>query len=124
MRGADGDGDGPDRPSIAATDDADAEHEQLILLSSGTTGQPSGAVISRRALEARIVNGANVLGDLGTHRYLSCIPLSFSLGLLTALRVLAFGGSVRVQPPIFTPTELLATGAAFCNTQSRSRTRR
>jgi long-chain acyl-CoA synthetase len=27
--------------------------------------------------------------------------------LLTALRVLAFGGSVRVQPPIFTPAELL-----------------
>jgi acyl-CoA synthetase (AMP-forming)/AMP-acid ligase II len=101
------DGGRPDRSSIAATDDDDAERDQLILLSSGTTGQPTGAVISRRALEARILNGANVLGDLGQHRYLSCIPLSFSLGLLTALRVLAFGGSVRVQPPIFTPPELL-----------------
>lgn len=94
-------------PSIAATDDADGEREQLILLSSGTTGQPSGAVISRSALEARIRSGANVLGDLGRHRYLSCIPLSFSLGLLTAVRVLAFGGSVRIQPPMFTPAELL-----------------
>ena len=99
--------DGRHRLSDRTPDAADAEHEQLILLSSGTTGQPSGAVISRRALEARILNGANVLGDLGTHRYLSCIPLSFSLGLLTALRVLAFGGSVRVQPPMFTPSELL-----------------
>lgn len=81
----------------------------LLLLSSGTTGLPSGALIPAAALDARLVAGAAQLGDLAGHRYLSCIPLCFSMGITTALRMLAHGACVQVHPPLYTPAELLAS---------------
>ena len=79
----------------------------VILLSSGTTGNPSGAVISRSAFEQRITAGGNAAFPIAGQRFLSCLPLCFSNGFTMVFRNLAAGNHVFIHPPLFTPSELI-----------------
>ncbi len=79
-----------------------------IALSSGTTGLPSGAVVTHEALFVRLQHLQNLFRDDSVLRYLAIIPLSFSGGITDALFHLVDGNTILFYPPLFEPEELAA----------------
>lgn len=87
-----------------------AIHPATISLTSGTTGQPAGVVMSHMNLVGRCMDGlmpeiagANRAGG----RYLSVYPLSFSASRHHLLRQLFVGATVLFHPPTFGALELV-----------------
>jgi fatty-acyl-CoA synthase len=78
----------------------DTEHDDLLLVyTSGTTGEPKGALHTQAALVANIDAAIDAQGfDAGT-RALAALPLFHIGGLcIQVLPTLAAGGVVRLQP--------------------------
>lgn len=97
-----------DEGNTAALPAAGGDAPLMILLSSGTTGTPSGAVVSHADYLARCGRNRPWLDAIGIPRYLSASPLCFSGGLHYCLLTLIRGGTVAMYPPIFTAEEYVA----------------
>jgi acyl-CoA synthetase (AMP-forming)/AMP-acid ligase II len=67
-----------------------------LLFTSGTTGQPKGAVATHRARMAWIRSALDVYGVGADDRFLSAMPQAHSAGLTFTLIHLCAGASVRV----------------------------
>ncbi len=79
-----------------------------VSLSSGTSGLPSGAVITHEAFFHRIAPLHLLFHDDAPLRYLSVIPLIFSGARTQALYQLIDGNTLVCYPPLFTPEDLVA----------------
>src|SRR6185437_8373891 len=77
------------------------------VYTSGTTGRPKGAVLSRRAFVASAAASAANLGWRDDDRWLVCMPLAHVGGLSILTRCLAAGRTVVLEPR-FDPDAVLA----------------
>jgi len=84
----------------------------VLSLSSGTTGRPSGSLVSHRELYERWVGQWAGMGFNGDDRFLLATPLYFGAGRSFAMSFVAAGGTVIFQPPPAAPLDLIATAAA------------
>jgi O-succinylbenzoic acid--CoA ligase len=81
----------PDHP----TEPGDA----LVVVTSGTTGEPKAAVLTHEAITASALATSHRLGvDPDADRWLACLPLSHVGGLSVVTRALRTGTPVTVQP--------------------------
>ena len=79
----------------------------LLSLSSGTTGQPKGPLVSHDQFIRRFWPHWINLGLNAQSRYLSSTPLYFGGGRTFALSQLFCGGTVILFPPPYRPDELV-----------------
>ena len=79
----------------------------LLSLSSGTTGTPSGTVVSHGQMYERFVAQWVSLGFNGRDRYLAATPLYFGGGRAFAMGFLAAGATVILFPPPHEPAALI-----------------
>ena len=80
----------------------------VILYTSGSTGQPKGAVLSHAALAAANESWAGpVMGLTATDRVLAVLPLAHSFGLNGALLAPLLAGVTVVLQERFTPEDTL-----------------
>lgn len=81
----------PDEP----VEDGDA----LVVATSGTTGEPKGAVLTHEAVEASArATSARLEVDPATDSWLACLPLAHVGGLSVVTRALATGTRLTVRP--------------------------
>jgi len=93
-----------EQPSAAAAGPA------LILYTSGSTGQPKGAVLSHAALEFSTRSWAGPVMALTTEdRVLAVLPFSHSYGLNGALFAPLLAGATVVLLERFSPEDVLGT---------------
>lgn len=78
-----------------------------IVYTSGTTGRPKGAILSRRAFLASATASAANLGWIADDRWLLCLPLCHVGGLSIVTRCLAARRAV-ILAPRFDPDAVLA----------------
>jgi o-succinylbenzoate---CoA ligase len=88
-------------------DAIDPEAPLAIVYTSGTTGRPKGALLSRRAFLAGAEASAANLGWLSDDRWLLCMPLCHIGGLSILTRCLAARRAVILEPR-FDPDAVLA----------------
>jgi len=81
----------------------------VLSLSSGTTGRPSGSLVSHRELYERWIGQWAGIGFNGDDRFLLATPLYFGAGRSFAMSFVAAGGAVIFQPPPAGPLEIIAT---------------
>ena len=82
----------------------------IILYTSGSTGQPKGAVLSHAALAAATESWAGpVMGLTERDRVLAALPLAHSFGLNGALLAPLLAGATVVLQERFSPEETLRT---------------
>lgn len=74
------------RPVAAPQRLCDPEDIAAIVYTSGTSGQPKGAMLSHRALRAAAAVTARTLGSRADDRWLCALPLCHVSGLAIALR--------------------------------------
>jgi O-succinylbenzoic acid--CoA ligase len=75
-------------------DDGDA----LVMATSGTTGEPRGAVLTHSAVAASARATSRRLGvDPARHRWLACLPLAHVGGLSVVTRALVTGAGLEVH---------------------------
>ncbi len=87
---------------------ADGSAPAIILYTSGSTGQPKGAVLSHAALAAANESWAGpVMGLTGADRVLAALPLAHSFGLNGALLAPLLAGATVVLQERFSPEETL-----------------
>ena len=79
-----------------------------ILFTSGTTGQPKGVVLSRRAFLASAAASAENFGWHDDDRWLLCMPAAHVGGLSVVVRCLVARRTVVLEPR-FDPRETAAT---------------
>ena len=79
----------------------------LISLSSGTTGRPTGAVVTHQQMYERFVNQWVTLSFTITDRFVSVTPMYFGGGRSFTMSFLAAGATVIVDPLPHTPDELV-----------------
>ncbi len=79
----------------------------MLSLSSGTTGRPSGSLVSHRELYERWIGQWVGIGFNGMDRYLLATPLYFGAGRSFGMSFLAAGGSVIFCPPPMTPDGII-----------------
>jgi acyl-CoA synthetase (AMP-forming)/AMP-acid ligase II len=79
----------------------------VLSLSSGTTGLPTGAVVTHAQLYERFVSQWVTLGFHSGDRFLLATPLYFGGGRSFAMSFLAAGGTVIFCPPPAEPEQLL-----------------
>jgi acyl-CoA synthetase (AMP-forming)/AMP-acid ligase II len=79
----------------------------LLSLSSGTTGQPKGPLITHYQFMRRFYPHWINLGLNAQSRYVSSTPLYFGGGRTFALSQIFCGGTVILFPPPFRPEELV-----------------
>jgi O-succinylbenzoic acid--CoA ligase len=96
---------GGDPPPVC---DHDVALPLAILYTSGTTGRPKGAVLSRRAFLANAAASDENLGFRDGDRWLLCMPVCHVGGLSILVRCLLAGRTVIVEPR-FEPDAVLAT---------------
>jgi fatty-acyl-CoA synthase len=83
-----------DQPESSPTSDVDPECGLVILYTSGTTGMPKGAVISHRAVLARMVLYTMVLGATGEDAFWAWPPMFHMASTDQSLITLMLGGTV------------------------------
>lgn len=93
-------------PAIALADRAD--EDWLISLSSGSTGRPTGALVTHAQMHARFVTQWVSLGFSSTERFALVTPLHFGAGRSFALATLAAGATLILVPPPQPPEALVA----------------
>lgn len=72
--------------------------DALVVVSSGTTGDPKAAVLTHEAVTASALATSHRLGvDPSTDRWLACLPLSHVGGLSVVTRALRTGTPVTVH---------------------------
>jgi O-succinylbenzoic acid--CoA ligase len=65
------------------------EGDALVVATSGTTGEPKGAILTHRAIRASALATSEALGvDPSTDRWLACLPLSHIGGLSVVTRAI------------------------------------
>ena len=88
---------------------AAADAPGVILYTSGSTGQPKGAVLSHAALAVANASWAGpVMGLVPDDRVLAALPLAHSFGLNGALLAPLLAGATVVLQERFAPEETLA----------------
>jgi acyl-CoA synthetase (AMP-forming)/AMP-acid ligase II len=89
-------GDGP-APILPRTEAPAPEAPALVLMTSGTTQEPKGVVLSHQALRERLRLNAAFIGESRLRHALQLLPLHFGHGLIgNALTPLAAGGVLHV----------------------------
>ena len=94
----------------AAIETAPVDDENLpvmLSLSSGTTGRPSGSLVSHHELYERWIGQWVGIGFNGMDRYLLATPLYFGAGRSFGMSFLAAGGTVIFCPPPMTPAGII-----------------
>jgi acyl-CoA synthetase (AMP-forming)/AMP-acid ligase II len=81
----------------------------VLSLSSGTTGRPTGALVSHHQLYERFISQWVGMGFNCTDRYLLATPLYFGGGRSFAMSTLAAGGTVIMRRPPITAEDIMAT---------------
>jgi O-succinylbenzoic acid--CoA ligase len=76
----------------------DPEAPLAIVYTSGTTGRPKGAILSRRAFLASAAASAENLGWIPDDRWLLCMPICHVGGLSILTRCLAARRAVILEP--------------------------
>ena len=92
---------------LPAIDDADSD--LLISLSSGTTGRPTGALVTHRNLYERFVSQWHAIGYGADDCFAVLTPFYFGAGRSFGMSLLAAGGTVLIAPPPMKPPEIIAT---------------
>ena len=83
----------PDEP----VEDGDA----LVVLTSGTTGEPKAAVLTHEAVAASArITSDHIAVDPATDRWLACLPLAHIGGLGVVTRALLTGTPLTVVPDV------------------------
>lgn len=94
----------------AASDDApiirDDNLGMLISLSSGTTGRPTGPLLTHDHMYARTVSQMASLGFSSYDRFMTATPLYFGGGRAFTLSQLAIGATIVLNTPPFTTEDL------------------
>jgi len=75
----------------------EGDQVQLIIATSGTTGEPKGVLLSAANLAASVAASEQRLGLREGDRWLACLPLFHIGGLSILLRCLAAGARVLLQ---------------------------
>ncbi|MHA1565915.1 MAG: class I adenylate-forming enzyme family protein [Alphaproteobacteria bacterium] len=91
----------------------DGSHTFILNLSSGTSGQPKGAVVTHDDYRYRAARYPVAYGTEGGHRYLSVMPLCFSAGRNLLLMHLMMRGTVILYPPLFGPEEYIEAATRY-----------
>jgi long-chain acyl-CoA synthetase len=98
----------PDEDTAPGSPIADAAAPGIILYTSGSTGQPKGAVLSHAALAAANESWAGpVMGLVPDDRVLAALPLAHSFGLNGALLAPLLAGVTVVLQERFAPEDAL-----------------
>lgn len=96
-----------DRAARTTREKPDGDAAFLIALSSGTTGQPKGSVVSHFGQLLRNVRAQVDLRFDPDTRYLSCMPLAHASGRNRCIGCLIGGNTVIMHPPLFRGDELV-----------------
>jgi long-chain acyl-CoA synthetase len=98
----------PAEETAASMTIADADAPGIILYTSGSTGQPKGAVLSHAALAIANESWAGPVMELApSDRVLAALPLAHSFGLNGALLAPLLAGVTVVLQERFSPEETL-----------------
>ncbi|MEM9529840.1 MAG: class I adenylate-forming enzyme family protein [Pseudomonadota bacterium] len=79
----------------------------LVSLSSGTTGQPKGSLVTHQQMLERFINQWVTLGFNANDRFYAATPLYFGAGRSFALCFLIAGATVIMSPPPQKPEQVL-----------------
>ncbi len=79
----------------------------ILVLSSGTTGAPQGAVYPHRNYFDMISAYWTDIGIGPDDRYLSVLPIAFAAGRGIAMANLVRGATIHLMPPLYEPAEML-----------------
>jgi O-succinylbenzoic acid--CoA ligase len=85
-------------PGSVLRDELDLDGAAVIIFTSGTTGQPKGAVLSHRALAASAHDWSDRLGRSASDRWLACLPLYHVAGLAIVVRSGRWGVPLELHP--------------------------
>ena len=96
-----------DVAKLPAIDETDSD--LLISLSSGTTGRPTGALVTHRNLYERFVSQWKAIGYGATDCFAVLTPFYFGAGRSFGMSLLAAGGTVLIAPPPLKPPEIIET---------------
>src|SRR5688572_28997601 len=92
-------------PSEADLRNLDVDGPALVILTSGTTGTPKGAVHDLRSLVENVVELGGLINFSEKSSALLPLPISHVFGLEVALAILAYGGTTIFCD--FTPAGLI-----------------
>lgn len=75
-----------------------AEGDAVVMTTSGTSGEPKGAVLTHAAVEYAAYATATALGTASDTHWLACLPLSHAGGFSVITRARHTGARLTVQP--------------------------
>ena len=79
----------------------------LISLSSGTTGRPTGALVTHTQMYERFVSQWATIGFNADDRFIALTPLYFGAGRSFAMSFLAAGAELILDPPPHEPQDMI-----------------